>query len=161
VRTLVLNPEDDPVMWIKFANLCRKNDRMPLAEKTINSLLSPERVSFLVMLSVSMLIGPQYRLHDHHTKAPPNVVYAHLKYMWAQGSKEESLEFLRRFSEELSHDLGQEAGENSHQRFGTPISKQKLTELSKLLARCYYKQGEWQAQLGENWGTVGFYVFLL
>lgn len=41
VRTLVLNPEDDPVMWIKFANLCRKNDRMALAEKTINSLLSP------------------------------------------------------------------------------------------------------------------------
>ena len=45
VRALVLNPEDDPVMWIKFANLCRKSDRMALAEKTINSLLSPERVS--------------------------------------------------------------------------------------------------------------------
>lgn len=44
VRTLVLNPEDDPVMWIKFANLCRKSSRMALAEKTINSLLSPERV---------------------------------------------------------------------------------------------------------------------
>jgi FKBP12-rapamycin complex-associated protein len=26
-------------MWIKFANLCRKNGRMNLAEKTINSLL--------------------------------------------------------------------------------------------------------------------------
>ena len=46
VRTLVLNPEDDPVMWIKFANLCRKSDRMQLAEKTINSLMSPDRVSF-------------------------------------------------------------------------------------------------------------------
>jgi len=44
VRALVLNPEDDPVMWIKFANLCRKSDRMALSEKTINSLLSPERV---------------------------------------------------------------------------------------------------------------------
>ena len=44
VRTLVLNPEDDPAMWIKFANLCRKNDRMALAEKTINSLLLPEKV---------------------------------------------------------------------------------------------------------------------
>jgi phosphatidylinositol kinase/protein kinase (PI-3 family) len=40
----VLNPEDDPVMWIKFANLCRKSDRMQLAEKTINSLMSPDRV---------------------------------------------------------------------------------------------------------------------
>jgi FKBP12-rapamycin complex-associated protein len=46
VRTLVLSPDDDPVMWIKFANLCRKNERMVLAEKTINSLLSPERVCF-------------------------------------------------------------------------------------------------------------------
>jgi FKBP12-rapamycin complex-associated protein len=39
VRSLVLKPEDDSHMWIKFANLCRKNGRMNLAEKTINSLL--------------------------------------------------------------------------------------------------------------------------
>lgn len=45
VRTLVLNPGDDPMMWIKFSNLCRKNERMALADKTINSLLSPDRVS--------------------------------------------------------------------------------------------------------------------
>ncbi len=44
VRALVLSPEDDPVMWIKFANLCRKSNRMLLAEKTIDSLLCPERV---------------------------------------------------------------------------------------------------------------------
>ncbi|KAI0036252.1 armadillo-type protein [Vararia minispora EC-137] len=43
VRTLVLSPDDDPKTWIKFANLCRKNERTQLAEKTINSLLSPER----------------------------------------------------------------------------------------------------------------------
>ena len=49
VRTLVLSPDDDPAMWIKFANLCRKSERMLLAEKTINSLLSQERVGpFLV-----------------------------------------------------------------------------------------------------------------
>ena len=45
VRALVLSPEDDPVMWIKFANLCRKSERMFHAEKTIDSLLYPERVS--------------------------------------------------------------------------------------------------------------------
>ena len=43
VRSLVLKPDDDPVMWIKFANLCRKSDRMALAEKTIASLL-PSKV---------------------------------------------------------------------------------------------------------------------
>lgn len=55
VRTLVLNPEDDPMMWIKFANLCRKNERMVLAEKTINSLLSPERVSMLHVTTHGLL----------------------------------------------------------------------------------------------------------
>ena len=40
VRTLVSLPEDDSTMWIKFANLCRKSERMVLADKTINSLLS-------------------------------------------------------------------------------------------------------------------------
>lgn len=136
VRTLVLNPEDDPVMWIKFANLCRKNDRMALAEKTINSLLSPER----------------YRLHEHHGKAPPNVVYAQLKYMWAQpDSKEETLDFLRTFSAQLSRDLQQETGDQGHLRVGNSVSRQKLNELSKLLARCYFKQGDWQAQLSDSW----------
>ncbi|TFK75010.1 phosphatidylinositol 3-kinase [Pluteus cervinus] len=128
VRTLVLNPEDDPVMWIKFSNLCRKNDRMILAEKTINSLLSPER----------------------QMKAPPNVVYAQLKFMWATGAKEESLSFLKQFSGSLSRDLTAESNEHA-QRSGVP--KQKLAELSKLLARCFFKQGEWQVALKEDWGS--------
>ncbi|KAM6497086.1 phosphatidylinositol 3-kinase [Amanita muscaria] len=129
VRTLVLNPEDDPIMWIKFANLCRKNERMILAEKTINSLLSPER----------------------HTKAPPNVVYAHLKYMWATGAKEDSLEFLRQFATNLARDLQQQEPNVAMQR--SNVSKQKLAELSKLLARCFFKQGEWQVALRDDWGS--------
>lgn len=43
IRSLVLVPGDDAAMWIKFANLCRKNDRMQLADKTISSLLIPVR----------------------------------------------------------------------------------------------------------------------
>lgn len=125
VRTLVLNPEDDPIMWIKFANLCRKNERMALAEKTINSLLSPER-------------------------APPNVVYAQLKYMWSTGAKEESLSFLRKFSTKMVSDLQQESNENTHR---SGVSKQKLAELSKLIARCYFKQGQWQVELKEDWNA--------
>lgn len=44
VRALVTSPEEESVIWIKFANLCRKSNRMTLAEKTINSLLTPKRV---------------------------------------------------------------------------------------------------------------------
>jgi FKBP12-rapamycin complex-associated protein len=84
-------------------------------------------------------------------KAPPNVVYAQLKYMWATGAKEESLKFLRQFSASLSRDLQVENSEHA-QRSG--VSKQKLAEFSRLLARCYFKQGEWEMELKENWSSV-------
>ncbi|TRM60259.1 armadillo-type protein [Schizophyllum amplum] len=127
VRTLVLNPEDDPDMWIKFANLCRKNDRMALAEKTIRSLLSPRAIH-------------GYDLH--HVKAPPNVVYAQLKYMWACGNCDESLQFLREFSDKLQADVKDPR---------TQASPDKHVLSAKLLARCYFKQASWQAQRNEEW----------
>ncbi|KAJ7174943.1 phosphatidylinositol 3-kinase [Mycena crocata] len=134
VRTLIINPEDDPIAFIKFANLCRKSDRMALAEKTINSLLTPDRL--------------QHLREYHHTKAPPNVVYAQLKYMWAQGAREGSLAELRQFTVSLAKDLQAESSEHA-QRAGLP--KQRLNQLSKLLARCYFKQGEWKVALDEEW----------
>ncbi|KZT27933.1 phosphatidylinositol 3-kinase [Neolentinus lepideus HHB14362 ss-1] len=136
VRTLVLSPEDDPVMWIKFANLCRKSDRMVLAEKTLNSLYSLDR--------------PQYTRDQRHVKAPPNVVYAQLKFMWANGSREECLNFLHEFTNNMARDLQLETSERG-QRPG--VSKQKLDELSRLLARCYFKQGQWQAEAHDDWGS--------
>ena len=95
---------------------------------------------------------PQHPHDQHpHTKAPPNVVYAQLKFMWADGTKEDSLQFIRQFSASLSRDLKAESHDNpSHP--GVP--KQKLTELSKLLARCYLKTGEWQVVLANDWGEV-------
>ncbi|KAJ7032195.1 phosphatidylinositol 3-kinase [Mycena alexandri] len=123
VRTLVINPEDDPVVFIKFANLCRKSDRMVLAEKTINSLLQPEKQ------------------HGGHHRAQPNVVYAQLKYMWAHGARAESLAELRQFTTSLARDLRAAEQETGPQ----------IAELSKLLARCYFKQGEWRVALDEKW----------
>ncbi|KAF9647181.1 atypical/PIKK/FRAP protein kinase [Thelephora ganbajun] len=123
VRTLVLNPEDDPVMWIKFANLCRKSDRMQLAEKTINSLMSPDRALM---------------------RAPPHVIYAQAKYMWAQGERESSLNFLRQFANSLNSDVKTEPSR-------TGVSRPKYDEISRLLARCYFKQGQWEAELDPEW----------
>ncbi|KAL4269010.1 Serine/threonine-protein kinase TOR [Pleurotus pulmonarius] len=123
VRTLVLGPEDDPVMWIKFANLCRKSQRMVLAEKTINSLLTPE-------------------------KAPPEVVYAQVKYMWATGAREHSLEFVRQFATDLAQDIEHESSDSVPK---SSVSKTRLDEYNKLLARCYFKQGQWQKELKEDW----------
>ncbi|KZT69244.1 phosphatidylinositol 3-kinase [Daedalea quercina L-15889] len=134
VRALVLTPDEDPVMWIKFANLCRKSDRMVLAEKTINSLLSSDR---------------PYR---EQTKAPNAVVYAQLKYIWATGAREESLSYLRTFCTNLEKGLQNGSGghppDPARQR-----PNEKMDEISRLLARCYLKLGEWQVAQRDDWGS--------
>ncbi|KAI0741336.1 atypical/PIKK/FRAP protein kinase [Daedaleopsis nitida] len=135
VRALVLSPEDDPVMWIKFANLCRKSDRMFLAEKTINSLLFPDRHHQ----------PPGYR-EQQFSKAPPMVIYAHLKCNWAKGEKETTLSYLRDFSAKLARDI--QSGTSAR---AESVANSKLEELSHLLARCYFKLGEWQFAVKEEW----------
>lgn len=79
-------------------------------------------------------------------------MYAQLKYMWAAGAKEDSIDFLRQFSTNLSRDLQQQDPNAALQR--SSVSKQKLAEFSKLLARCYFKQGEWQVALKDDWSEV-------
>ena len=94
----------------------------------------------------------QLRFFDHHhSKAPPNVVYAQLKYIWAKGSTEDSLNFLRQFSASLAADIARETSVQT-QRPG--VSKEKITEFSKLVSRCYLKQGEWQVKLKDDWSQV-------
>ncbi|PWZ00165.1 putative TOR1-1-phosphatidylinositol 3-kinase [Testicularia cyperi] len=141
VRSIVLTPADDTETWIKFANLCRKSGRMVLAEKTLNSLLGPEGNG----ADPRSPIGP---------KAPPPVIYAHLKFMWASGARIESLSYLQEFTRNLAEDLGIHATDEH----GNPIaqdwqSSPRLGEFARLLARCFFKQGEWQMSLRENWVT--------
>ena len=71
--------------------------------------------------------------------------------MWASGSKEESLDFLRSFATNLSRDLEAETTQRGQR---SSVSKQKLDELARLLARCYFKQGEWQMEISDSWATV-------
>ncbi|KAJ7429881.1 phosphatidylinositol 3-kinase [Mycena galericulata] len=111
VRTLVINPESEPDMFIKFANLCRSSERMALANKTINSLLSPHA------------LGRQ-------TKAPPDVVYAQLKLMWAEGTQQNhlyqnSLHFLRQFTGSVADDLEAEASKETDPR--STVSQSRVT----------------------------------
>ncbi|PWN23279.1 putative TOR1-1-phosphatidylinositol 3-kinase [Microstroma glucosiphilum] len=149
VRSIVLTPADDTETWIKFANLCRKSGRMVLAEKTLNSLLGPD----------STANGGQMDTHSPSNaaggpKAPPQVIYAHLKFMWASGAKLESLNYLRDFTVNLAEDLGLH-GIDERGNLVQPDwqASPKLAEYARLLARCYFKQGEWQAALNEDWVT--------
>lgn len=136
VRALVIKPKQDMEMWIKFANLCRKSGRLNLAEKSLNFLLeegSPENPS----------------------RAPPQVVYAQLKYMWSKGQQKEALRHLVDFTTRMSQDLGLNPNDLITQPLPSegPGIPKHVEEYTKLLARCFLKQGEWQIALNSNWRT--------
>ncbi|KAG7693019.1 hypothetical protein KL933_004170 [Ogataea haglerorum] len=135
VRALVVKPKQDMEMWIKFANLCRKSGRLGLAEKSLNALLDEGN-------------------SGHQTsRAPPHVVYAQLKYMWARGQQREALNHLIDFASKLSRDLGVNENEAITQPLPTAIpgASDNIEKYTMLLARCYLKQGEWKIALNSNW----------
>ncbi|KAF8468992.1 armadillo-type protein [Kalaharituber pfeilii] len=135
VRALVISPKENMEMWIKFANLCRKSGRIGLAEKSLNSLLDSD--TNMSSFSTSM----------RDMRAPPQVMYAHLKYMWATGDQQKALAHLINFTSKMSADLpGQYPAEGPNQR----QSQAAREEYTRLLARCYLKQGEWQVALQNN-----------
>ncbi|ORX99768.1 PtdIns-3-kinase tor2 [Basidiobolus meristosporus CBS 931.73] len=133
IRALVISPKEDMEMWIKFANLCRKSGRLGLSEKTLTGLLEIEQPTF-------------EQLHD--SSAPPQIVYAYLKHKWATGHKEDTITFLREFTAAKSKELGfDEHNVNTELVHGDPAYEQ----YTRLLARCYLKQGEWQMALQDDW----------
>ncbi|WFD44630.1 non-specific serine/threonine protein kinase [Malassezia psittaci] len=141
IRSIVITPADDTETWIKFANLCRKSGRMVLAEKTLNSLLGPDANA--AQMDTSAQLGP---------KAPPAVIYSHLKFMWACGAKSESLSYLRDFTSNLAEDLGMtNVDEQENLLLPDLRASPRLAEFARLLARCYFKQGEWQVALHDEW----------
>ncbi|KAI5778883.1 armadillo-type protein [Geopyxis carbonaria] len=138
VRALVISPTENMDMWIKFSNLCRKSGRIGLAEKSLNSLLPSNRTIENV----------------ESATVPPQVTYARLKFMWATGSQGRAIEHLLEFTESLSNDLRKSMtnGTIPLNQPQNPASVQ-ITENTRLLARCYLKQGEWQVALHKNWET--------
>ena len=79
------------------------------------------------------------------------VIYAHLKCNWAKGEKEDTLNYLRDFSAKLARDI--QSGTTPRAQ---PVGNSKWEELSRLLARCYFKLGEWQFALKEEWDAVRY-----
>jgi len=135
VRALVISPKENMEMWIKFANLCRKSGRIGLAEKSLNSLLDIDGG------------GGTIANFSTNMKAPPQVMYAHLKYMWATGDQQKALLHLTNFTTKMSSDLPGQYPPEANQR----QSQAARDEYTRLLARCYLKQGEWQVALQHTW----------
>jgi len=52
----VISPKENMEMWIKFANLCRKSERLELAEKTLKLLLVGDQKLEIIHPSVKSFI---------------------------------------------------------------------------------------------------------
>ena len=142
VRALVISPQENMDMWIKFANLCRKSNRMGLAEKTLNSLLG---------------VADQSHNNRLNAATSPQVFYAWLKFVFARGDRPEALSQLQDFTYQLAGDLGIDVAEAlstvSDDDVPTWVasSNTDTNETTSLLARCFHKQAEWQLARQGHW----------
>ena len=141
VRALVISPQQNLEMWIKFANLCRKSNRVSLAEKALKSLQDPD---------------------DEDAEVSAHVKYADLKYRWSRGDQHQALHELKTFTAKMSSQLGAPNGlipaingvngdATTNGIVATngdvPYMSQPPEEFAVLLSRCYLKQGQWQVTL--------------
>jgi serine/threonine-protein kinase mTOR len=69
--------------------------------------------------------------------------------MWVNGDRAGTIHEMRKFTADLTKDVQGRADRHSGM-----LSKSKMDEMSKLLARCHLKLGEWQTTAGEDWDTV-------
>ncbi|KAK4570311.1 phosphatidylinositol kinase- protein kinase tor1 [Recurvomyces mirabilis] len=161
VRALVITPQENTEMYIKFASICRKAQRNGLAEKSLNSLLGGQG-----SIMSAQSIG---KIHS----APYPVQYAIYKFLWSNGHHNAALSSLKDFTVRLRSDYetrssalstgttngnhamlnsvnGMNGVHSAQAPFGPahpPVSakeKAELDEWKMLLARCYLKQGDWQ-----------------
>ncbi|KAF1814810.1 TOR1 phosphatidylinositol 3-kinase [Eremomyces bilateralis CBS 781.70] len=178
VRSLVIGPSENIAIWIKYTNLCRKNNRLGLAEKSLHS-----------MLNTSQPIAHYIQANMHNTEVVSyKVAYTAFKYMWGKGQQGYALDLLKGFSTKVSEDISHRARhiartiedakkrEEGHRTFpqhqGNPqvnphlltgqssrdhdtkpthvIIDEALKEDRTLLAKCYLRLGEWQEQLLES-----------
>lgn len=137
VRSLVLTPKEQMDISIKFANLCRKSGRLALCNSILNELMDPVD-STDQMLKVT---------------APPTVIYAKIKYLWACDSHNEALDNLLMLTSKMMTDLGLDTSDvikkANFVRCTMPSSK--LDVYKELLARCFVKQGKWMVHLEPMW----------
>ena len=62
--------------------------------------------------------------------------------------------YLRGFTERLTLDLGLNEQVEDFNAAVEMVSSGQMSEYTRLLARCYYKLGEWQSALQPDWGSA-------
>ncbi|GFS18339.1 serine/threonine-protein kinase mTOR [Elysia marginata] len=124
VRSLVISPEEDMDAWLKYASLCRKNDRLALSHKTL-----------VTLLGVDPSRQPDHMVPTTH----PKVTFAYFKHMWRDNHRHEAYS-------KLQHFVRQSLPTKSLQIIG-PYESAQRAKLNQLTARCYLRLGKWSEDL--------------
>ena len=151
VRALVLSPQENIELWIKFANLCRKSGRTSLAEKTLANLQK----------------ASQSNDGDGYPLGVPEVTYAQHKYNWAMGETGKAMIDLHHFTNNLADRCSSLSAAVSaadgavqssmniyHQSRPSELQakKSEVTKMKTLLSKCFLRLGQWQtAATGGDW----------
>ncbi|KAL0486430.1 phosphatidylinositol kinase-related protein kinase TOR [Acrasis kona] len=151
VRKLVISPEQDIDVWIKFASLCRKSNKMQLSEKTLLKLI---RVN-LSNAASTISQQPETLLQFHH-QIHPKVTFEYIKHLWASHSHQISFGMLQRFTKYLENN---HRSNNHHHRHLHDAHQQQMdvngdydesaNQVNRLLARCYLQLGSMQQYLSQ------------
>lgn len=120
VHSLVVSPQEDMKSWLKYASLCRRAGRLALSHRTLVMLLG---------------VDPSSNLDVPLPSAYPQVTFAYIKYLWKSNKKEEAFQRLQYF---VNVSLGSSE---------LKLNDGRHSEISKLLAKCYLKLGEWHENL--------------
>lgn len=137
VRSLVMSPQSDPAIWIRFSSMCRKSGRPHLAHKILRQLISPDVDGEQINLNNLISSTNEYASTD------PQAVYAYLKYLWeCGGDKTSALRAMKLYARHLAQ---------------IP----ETLENSKLLANCYYKSSNWEKQLLTEHSSEDHYKAIL
>ncbi|XP_059160425.1 serine/threonine-protein kinase mTOR-like [Physella acuta] len=125
VRSLVISPEEDMDAWLKFASLCRKNERLALSHKTLVTLLGTDPSK-----------NPEHFIPNTH----PKVTFAYMKHMWKD--KHQQKEAYQKLQHFVKHSL-----QTKSLILMGPDEVAQRAKLNQLTARCYLRLGQWSEEL--------------
>ncbi|CAL5329434.1 unnamed protein product [Camellia sinensis] len=123
VRALVVPPKEDFEIWLKFASLCRTNNRINQARSTLVKILP---------------FDPETCPANTRYRGPPQVILAYLKYQWSLGEDHKRRDAFARLQ-----DLAMELSTSSNLQPVTPTGLKGVANVP-LLARVSLTLGVWQ-----------------
>eukprot|EP00002_Diphylleia_rotans_P004010 TRINITY_DN1288_c0_g1_i6.p1 TRINITY_DN1288_c0_g1~~TRINITY_DN1288_c0_g1_i6.p1 ORF type:complete len:2340 (-),score=509.17 TRINITY_DN1288_c0_g1_i6:204-7223(-) len=140
VRSLVVSPQEDVEIHLKFAALCRKSGRLHMSNQVLLTLLNKETQNL----------------------PSNNVGFAYIKNLWSAGSKGEALEKLKNFVTGLRDDHGLQA--RCYLKLGHWIqaTEDAVSDASIAETLSYYKsatqfKGDWY-KAWHSWALINYEV---